>query len=183
MGADNIFIFGLPADAIQALRVQGSYQPREYYTRYLALKRVIDALYTDRFCSQEPGLFRWIYHALLDHGDVYFHLADLPAYIDVQAQAGAAFTNPAGWTRKAILNVARMGIFSSDRTVRQYAQNIWQIDSIPDTEDTRPVGDRTRDADHQSPRAPGTIATGTPTSHPRMAPMRLDGDHDGLPKG
>jgi starch phosphorylase len=76
--------------------VQGSYQPREYYTHYPALKRVMDALNTDRFCPQEPGLFRWIYHALLDHGDAYFHLPELPSYIDVQAQAGAEFTNPAG---------------------------------------------------------------------------------------
>jgi starch phosphorylase len=138
VGAENIFIFGLQADEIQTLHVQGTYQPREYYTPYPALKRVMDTLYTDRFCPQEPGLFRWIYHALLDQGDAYFHLADLPSYIDVQAQAGTEFTNPTGWARKAILNVARIGIFSSDRTVRQYAQHIWQIDSIPDGGDTGP---------------------------------------------
>src|SRR5262249_43043881 len=132
VGPDNMFIFGLQAHEIDALRAQGSYQPREYYARYPSLQRVMDALYTDRFCRQEPGLFRWIYHALLDHGDTYYHLADLPSYIDVQAQAGADFTNPTVWARKAILNVVRIGTFSSDRTVRQYAKDIWQLDSIPE---------------------------------------------------
>jgi len=132
VGAENIFIFGLQAQEIHALRAQGAYQPREHYARHPALQRVLDALYADRFCPQEPGLFRWIYHALLDHGDTYFHLADLPSYIAVQAQVGAEFTNPAGWARKAILNVARIGTFSSDRTIRQYARDIWQIDSIPE---------------------------------------------------
>lgn len=132
VGAENIFIFGLQAQEIHTLRAQGIYQPREHYARHPALQRVLDALYADRFCHQEPGLFRWIYHALLDHGDTYFHLADLPSYIAVQAQVGAEFTNPAGWARKAILNVARIGTFSSDRTIRQYARDIWQIDSIPE---------------------------------------------------
>jgi starch phosphorylase len=132
VGAENIFIFGLQAQEMQMLRAQGTYQSREYCARHPALHRVLDALYDDRFCRQEPGLFRWIYHALLDHGDPYFHLADLPSYIAVQAQVGAEFTNPAGWARKAILNVARIGTFSSDRTIRQYARDIWQVASIPE---------------------------------------------------
>ncbi len=132
VGAENIFIFGLHAPDIHTLRAQGAYQPREYYARYPALKRVLDALASNCFCGQEPGLFRWIYHALLDQGDAYCHLADLPSYIAVQAQVAAEFTNLAGWARKAILNVARVGTFSSDRTIRQYAQDIWQIESIPE---------------------------------------------------
>ena len=132
IGAENMFIFGLQAHEIHTMRVHNAYQPREYYTRYPALKRVMDALYGDLFCQQEPGLFQWIYHALVDQGDTYFHLADLPSYIAVQEQAGAEFANPTAWTRKAILNVARIGIFSSDRTIRQYARDIWQIKSIPE---------------------------------------------------
>jgi starch phosphorylase len=132
VGKENIFIFGLHAHEIHTLRSQGAYQPREYYARYPALQRVLDALESDCFCRQEPGLFKWIYHALLDHGDTYCHLADLPSYIDVQAQVGAEFATPAGWARKAILNVARVGTFSSDRTIRQYARDIWQIESIPE---------------------------------------------------
>jgi len=131
VGRENIFIFGLQAHEMQTLRAQGAYEPREYYTRYPTLKRVLDALNTNCFCRQEPGLFQWIYQALLDHGDRYFHLADLPSYIAVQAQVGTEFTHPAQWARKAILNVARVGIFSSDRTIRQYASDIWHIASIP----------------------------------------------------
>jgi starch phosphorylase len=97
VGEDNIFIFGLRAQDIQEMRTQGSYQPREYCARYPALMRVMDALYADLFCRGEPDLFRWIYHALVDHGDEYFHLADLPSYLDVQEQAGREFRNEAGW--------------------------------------------------------------------------------------
>jgi starch phosphorylase len=130
VGKENIFIFGLQAQDIQLMRAQGSYQPREYYTRYPALTRVMDALHSDLFCREDPDLFRWIYYALVEHGDEYFHLADLPSYIDIQEQAGAEFTNPAGWARKAILNVARIGKFSSDRTIQEYAKDIWRIESI-----------------------------------------------------
>jgi glycogen phosphorylase len=137
VGQENIFIFGLQAHEIQTLRAQGAYEPREYYARYPTLKRVLDALNTNCFCRQEPDLFRWIYHALLDHGDRYFHLADLPSYIAMQAQVGAEFTHPAQWARKAILNVARVGVFSSDRTIRQYAKDIWQIASIPEGSNAR----------------------------------------------
>jgi glycogen phosphorylase len=131
VGKDNIFIFGLRAPDIQELRAQGSYQPQDYYARHPALTRVMDALSTDLFCREEPDLFKWIYHALVDQGDEYFHLADLPSYIDTHEQAGAEFTNKAGWARKAILNVARIGKFSSDRTVREYAKDIWNLQRIP----------------------------------------------------
>jgi starch phosphorylase len=131
VGADNLFIFGLTAQDIHEMRSQGTYHPREYYAQYPALARVMDALYADRFCRQEPGLCRWIYHALLDHGDPYFHLADLPSYLDTHARAAREFHNVAGWAHKAMLNVARIGTFSSDRTIRQYAEDIWHIKSIP----------------------------------------------------
>lgn len=130
VGRENIFIFGLQAQDIQTMRQQGSYQSREYYERYPALKRVMDALYADRFCREEPDLFRWIYSALVEHGDEYFHLADLPSYIDTQEQAGREFKDGAGWACKAILNVARIGKFSSDRTIREYAKDIWGVKSI-----------------------------------------------------
>jgi starch phosphorylase len=130
VGEENIFIFGLRAQDIQQMRSQGSYQPREYYARHPALKRVMDALSSELFCREEPELFKWIYHALVEQGDEYFHLADLSSYLDVQARVGAEFTNPIGWARKAILNVARIGKFSSDRTVQEYAKDIWRIESI-----------------------------------------------------
>ena len=91
VGAENIFIFGLTADEIQALRDGGRYRPRDLYERNPAVRRIIDALDSDLFCPQEPGLFRWIGRRILDPGDVYFHVADLPAYIETQDRVGAEF--------------------------------------------------------------------------------------------
>ena len=130
IGADNMFIFGLTADQIQAMREQGSYRPRELYENDPRLKRIVDALDSTLFCPREPGLFHWVVESLLDRGDVYCHLADLPAYIDAQRQVGEAFRQPAAWASKAILNVARIGRFSSDRTVAEYARDIWGIAAV-----------------------------------------------------
>ncbi|HZO90970.1 MAG TPA: glycogen/starch/alpha-glucan phosphorylase [Chthonomonadaceae bacterium] len=130
VGAENIFIFGLKAEEIQQMREQGTYHPWEHYERSPALRRVLDALNENVFCPREPGLFGWIYQVLLYGGDPYFHLADMPSYSEAQARAGQAFTDPASWARKAILNVARTGKFSSDRTVAEYARDIWDVKSI-----------------------------------------------------
>ena len=126
VGDDNIFIFGLTSDQITEMRFHGTYRPSDYYSDP-ATRRVLDALNSDRFCPAEPGLFRPIYESLLHHGDEYFHLADLPGYIKAQREAGAEYQNPDGWGRKAVLNVARTGKFSSDRTIREYARDIWGI--------------------------------------------------------
>ena len=126
VGGDNIFIFGLTADQIAEMRLRGTYHPADYYSDP-ATRRVLDALNSDRFCAGEPGLFRWIYDSLLHGGDEYFHLADLPGYIKAQREAGAEYQNPSAWARKAILNVARTGKFSSDRTIAEYARDIWGI--------------------------------------------------------
>lgn len=130
VGEENIFIFGLQAHEIQAMRLQGSYQPKEHYERNPALKRVMNVLYSDLFCREEPDLFRSIYHALVEQGDEYFHLADLPSYIKAQERAGTEFNNPTVWARKAIYNVARIGKFSSDRTIQEYAKDIWRLESV-----------------------------------------------------
>jgi starch phosphorylase len=126
VGDDNIFIFGLTADQIQTMRSRGTYHPWDYYSDP-ATKRVLDALNSDRFCPGEPGLFRWIYESLLNGGDEYFHLADFPSYLKAQREAGLQYQNAPLWTRKAILNVARTGKFSSDRTIAEYAKDIWNI--------------------------------------------------------
>ena len=130
VGAENIFIFGLTVDEIRALRDCGRYRPRDLYDQNPATRRIIDAFDSGLFCPQEPGLFRWIAQSLLDHGDVYFHLADLPAYIETQDRVGGEFRHPAAWASKAILNVARIGRFSSDRTIREYARDIWKIGPV-----------------------------------------------------
>jgi starch phosphorylase len=79
------------------------------------------------FCPDEPDLFAWIYQNVLNENDEYLHLGDLTAYLEAQEKAGAAFNDRTAWTRKAILNVSRMGKFSSDRTVAEYARDIWDI--------------------------------------------------------
>ena len=130
VGAENMFIFGLTADQIQALREDGSYRPRDLYEHDPRLKRILDAFDSNLFSPNEPGLFHWIVESLLDRGDAYFHLADLPAYLDAQHQVDDAFRQPAAWASKAILNVARIGRFSSDRTVAEYARDIWGIAGV-----------------------------------------------------
>ena len=126
VGAENIFIFGLTAPAIEQLVERNEYKPRDYYESDPRLRRVLDELADDRFCPHEPGLFRWIRDALLDH-DPYLVLADFAAYIDTQQTIAREFGERRYWTKKAILNVARIGRFSSDRTIREYARDIWQL--------------------------------------------------------
>jgi glycogen phosphorylase len=130
VGAENIFIFGLTVGEVQALRAQKSYRPRDYYERDPRVKRVAEALRSSMFCPHEPDLFAWIYRAILDEHDAHVHLADLPAYLAAQDKAGVAFKDQAGWARRAILNVARIGTFSSDRTVAEYARDIWDLPRV-----------------------------------------------------
>jgi starch phosphorylase len=127
VGRENMFIFGLTADRIQAMRVEGSYRPRDFYRDDARIKRILDAFDSTLFSPKEPGLFHWIAESILDHGDPYFHLADLPAYLAAQQQVDDTFSQAAIWSAKAIRNVARMGKFSSDRTVAEYASEIWGI--------------------------------------------------------
>src|SRR5262249_42254472 len=103
-----------------------SYNPWEYYYRDGRIKRVLDALNSKRFCTDETD-FVWLFQAILNSGDTYFLLADLGSYIEAQERAGAEYLKTEEWTRKAILNIARTGKFSSDRTVLEYAREIWNI--------------------------------------------------------
>ena len=129
VGPENIFIFGLKSEEVQAMREQRSYHPRDFYHRHPGVMRVVETLNSNLFCRQEPELFGWIYQTLLDENDEYFHLADLPAYLKTQRKAGEVFNDRNTWTRMAILNVARVGKFSSDRTVKEYARDIWNINT------------------------------------------------------
>jgi starch phosphorylase len=130
VGAENIFIFGLTRDDIDRLHAGGSYRPRDLCTHNPYVKRIFDAFDSNLLCPDEAGLLRWINEAIFDRGDVYFHVADLPAYIDLQHRVSEEFSQPAAWAAKAILNVARIGRFSSDRTVAEYARDIWQIGRV-----------------------------------------------------
>jgi starch phosphorylase len=130
VGAENIFIFGLSTDDVQSLRASGSYRPRELCARVPRVKRIFAAFDSDLLCPSEPGSLRWISESILDRGDTYFHVADLAAYIDLQHRVSTEFIQPAAWAAKAIRNVARIGRFSSDRTVAEYARDIWQIGRV-----------------------------------------------------
>lgn len=124
VGAENIFIFGLTTAEAERLRAPGAYQPRAIYESEPRVRRVVDSLNSDRFCPGEPGLFRWLYDLLIG-ADTYLHLADFTAYVQAQQRAAEEFHRREGWLRKAVLNVARMGRFSSDRTIREYVADIW----------------------------------------------------------
>lgn len=130
VGEENIFIFGLRAEEIRRLREGGLYNPYDYYHGDRRLRRVMDSFNSNILYPQEPGLFGWIYQSILTNGDYYFHLADLGSYIETQARVGEEFKDRANWARKAILNTARAGKFSSDRTVIEYAEDIWGIKSF-----------------------------------------------------
>jgi starch phosphorylase len=129
VGDENIFIFGLTAAEIERLLERRAYRPFDQYQADLRLRRVLDELASDRFCPGEPGLFRWVRDQLLDRDD-YFILADFASYIDTLAKASNQYTQPHLWARKAILNVARVGRFSSDRTVSEYAREIWRLSPL-----------------------------------------------------
>jgi len=126
VGAENIFIFGLTAEKIEEMNAIGAYHPREYYEADPRLRRVLDELASDRFCPNEPGLFRWVRDILLNH-DEYFLLADFGSYVDTQSEISTQYQNRQLWNKKAILNLARIGYFSSDRAVAEYARDIWNL--------------------------------------------------------
>jgi starch phosphorylase len=129
VGADNIFIFGLTVDEVAALRARG-YNPWDFYHADEELRAVVDWIGSAFFTPEEGSAFAPIHHSLLHGGDPYMVLADFRAYCDGQARVDAAYRDRDGWARKAILNTARMGWFSSDRTIAEYASEIWKLPMI-----------------------------------------------------
>ena len=125
VGDDNIFIFGLRTEEVAALRP--TYQSRAIYENYHEARRALDLISQNTFCIVTPGLFDPIVQTLLDYNDHYMLLADLRAYIETQDAVDALYRKPREWDRKALLNVARAGVFSSDRTIREYARDIWHV--------------------------------------------------------
>ncbi|HET7214375.1 MAG TPA: glycogen/starch/alpha-glucan phosphorylase, partial [Terriglobia bacterium] len=130
VGEENIFIFGHEAPELQEMREQHTYQPRACYERDPRVKRIVDAFASSLFCPRESGLFNWIVDDLLDENDQYFHLADLPSYLEAQEKVSAAYCDTERWTTMSILNVARVGKFSSDRVVAEYAREIWKLNPV-----------------------------------------------------
>ncbi len=130
VGDDNIFIFGLTVEEVEALKARG-YNPWDYYNHDEELRAIIDWLGSDYFTPQEHGAFSQVHGSLMHGGDPYLVLADFRSYSDSHARVDAAYRNPAQWARMAILNTARVGKFSSDRTIREYAEQIWRVPSVP----------------------------------------------------
>jgi starch phosphorylase len=128
VGAENFFLFGLTAQQVYEMRDRG-YRPRDYYETNLELKQAIDRINSGFFARGDKDLFKPLTDLLLNH-DPYFLMADYQSYIDCQQQVSQAYRDREHWTRMSILNVARMGKFSSDRAVREYCQEIWHIDPV-----------------------------------------------------
>ena len=130
VGKENIYIFGLNADEVVDNK-QSGYQPREIYKQNPELHEILDMIKKGYFFGQQPNLFNPILENLLDHGDPYMVLADFQSFCDIQEIIGQDYLDVDAWTRKAIINVSRMGKFSSDRSIKEYAEDIWDIPVNP----------------------------------------------------
>ena len=128
VGNENIFIFGLTAEEVVQTRKQG-YNPRDYYYKSAELKGVLDLIASGFFSPENPGLFQPLYESLMNH-DEYLLLADFDAYVECQDKVAEVYRNQNEWARMSILNVARMGKFSSDRTIQEYCDDIWKVKPV-----------------------------------------------------
>ena len=129
VGPENIFIFGLTAEQVTELR-SGGYDHRQYYHQDEELQKTLDMIASGYFTPHEPNLFEPIVRGLLDQGDYYMLLADYRPYVAAQEKVSQVFLDKDDWARRSILNTARMGKFSSDRSVLEYARNIWGVEPL-----------------------------------------------------
>jgi starch phosphorylase len=130
VGDENIYIFGLRSEEIADLEARGAYRPREIVEAQPALRRVLEALRDGRYSPGEPELFRPLWAELVEHGDRFYHVADFAPYVETQERAERDFVDRHAWARRAARNVARIGRFSSDRAVREYAAETWRIEPV-----------------------------------------------------
>jgi len=128
-GHDNIFIFGLKTDEVKETRLSG-YNPKAIYESDPELKEVLDMIKGDFFNDDEPGIFQHLYDDLVIYGDNYMLLADFRSYIDAQDKVDEMYRDSFQWTKMSILNTARSGKFSSDRTISEYAKDIWDVEAV-----------------------------------------------------
>jgi len=129
VGAENFFLFGLTAEQVMHLRATG-YNPKDYYDSNAQLREVIDLIRSGYFSNKDCGLFAPLVNSLL-HDDEYMLFADYQSYMDCQAKVNQSYLDSELWTRKAILNVARIGKFSSDRAILEYCNDIWEVEPAP----------------------------------------------------
>src|SRR5580692_2452663 len=128
-GKENLFLFGLTVEQVQ--NSQAWYNPRWHYEHEPETRAALDLIFSDYFSRNEPGAFAPIRDTLLTNGDHYMHLADLTSYVQAQGRLGDLYANRAEWARKAVLNIASSGKFSSDRTIHEYATEIWKAEPCP----------------------------------------------------
>jgi starch phosphorylase len=128
-GEKNFFLFGLTAQQVADSR--GWYNPHWHYDHEPETRAALDLISSNYFSRNEPGIFAPIYDTLLTNGDHYMHLADLKSYVEADQRLQALYANSDEWVRKAILNVASSGKFSSDRTIAEYASQIWEVKPCP----------------------------------------------------
>ncbi|MBF0411521.1 MAG: glycogen/starch/alpha-glucan phosphorylase [Desulfamplus sp.] len=125
VGDDNIYIFGHKVEDIPKLR--SSFNVQKWLDNDIYLKRVIASFDSDLFCLKETGIFKPIHYGLVNGGDYYCHIADFKSYIETQSRLSNDYLDKKIWAQKSLVNIARTGKFSSDRTIREYAEDIWQI--------------------------------------------------------
>jgi starch phosphorylase len=135
VGAENFFLFGLTIEEVEAVHRQG-YDPLSYYHGNAELKQALDMIAAGFFCPDDSARYQEIVDALLKHGDHFLLLADYAAYVACQDKVSELYRDQKEWTKRSILNVAGMGKFSSDRTIREYAKHIWHIAPIDTREKT-----------------------------------------------
>ncbi len=128
-GEENFFLFGLTAEQVAGSR--GWYNPHWHYEHEPETRAALDLIFSDYFSRNEPGVFAPLRDTLLTHGDHYMHLADLKAYLEADQRLRELYADSDGWAHKAILNVAGSGKFSSDRTIAEYATQIWEVKPCP----------------------------------------------------
>jgi glycogen phosphorylase len=130
-GEENFLLFGLTADQVAGSR--SWYRPQWHYDNEPETRAALDLIFSDHFSREEPGIFAPLRDLLLTRGDYYMHLADLTSYLEADQRLATLYADPDGWARKAILNVAGSGKFSSDRTIAEYAADIWEVQQCPVT--------------------------------------------------
>lgn len=130
VGEENIIIFGLKENEVAEKRMTGSYNPWHYYENDTRIKKVMDSLIDNTFTSLNGDNFRCIYDEIMFHNDEFFLLADFNSYLEAQEKVAIWFNDKKAWAKMCLVNIAKSGFFSSDRTIEQYAKEIWNIQKI-----------------------------------------------------
>ena len=130
VGRDNCVIFGLKADEVDEMKRKGTYNPWDVYNQDFRIRRIIDSLIDGTWSDGNADKFRAIFDEVMHHNDEYFLLKDFDAYVKAHERIVALYEDRADWARRALINVAKAGFFSSDRTIGQYNHDIWHLEKV-----------------------------------------------------